>query len=108
MRPFAAGRGGKGFCNRLKRSSPPSGTAMSPLVSKGLVIAHVGGNDSGALIAFDVNSGEVRWKWPGDGPGYASPIIVRADGVEQVVTQTQKYIVGVSFASGELLWRIPF
>jgi outer membrane protein assembly factor BamB len=46
--------------------------------------------------------------WKGDGPAYASPVIVEIDGVKQVVTLTQKYAVGLSLASGELLWRIDF
>src|SRR6185295_11379517 len=58
--------------------------------------------------AFDLESGQVKWSWAGDGPGYASPIIVEVDGVRQVVTQTQQNIVGVSAVSGELLWQIPF
>src|SRR5262245_8410995 len=98
----------KDFAKQFKTTSPYYGTAMSPVVHKGLVIAHVGGHDSGALMAIDALSGEVRWSWSGDGPGYASPIIVTVDGVEQVVTQSQKQIVGVSFATGELLWSIPF
>jgi len=98
----------KEFSKEFKQTSPDYGTAMSPLVYKGRLVAHVGGNDSGALVALDVNSGDLKWKWGGDGPGYASPIVVTTDGVEQIVTQSQKFIVGVSPANGELLWSIPF
>ncbi len=96
------------FSKKSGPSSPLYGTAMSPMVDRGLLIAHVGGNDSGALTAFDVNTGEMRWSWTGDGPGYASPILVEFGGVRQIVTQTQKYIVGVSASFGQLLWEIPF
>lgn len=98
----------KEFSKQFKSTSPLYGTAMSPIVDRGLLIAHVGGNDSGALTAFDANTGEVRWSWAGDGPGYASPIAVELGGVRQIVTQSQKHIVGVAAASGELLWQIPF
>jgi outer membrane protein assembly factor BamB len=81
---------------------------MSPLVDRGLLIAHVGGHDSGTLAAFDTGTGETRWEWSGDGPGYASPIIVEIGGTRQIVTQTQKHIVGVSASKGQLLWEIPF
>ena len=98
----------KEFSKQFKKTSPLYGTAMSPLVDRGLLIAHVGGHDAGALIAFDVETGAVRWHWDGDGPGYASPIIVEAAGKRQVVTQTQNFCVGVAVDSGELLWKIPF
>lgn len=96
------------FSKTSKETSPLYGTAMSPIVDRGLVIAHVGGNDSGMLAAFDANSGELRWSWNGDGPGYASPIVAEFGGVRQIVTQSQKFIVGVNASSGAVLWDIEF
>ena len=83
-------------------------TAMSPLVDGNRVIVHVGGHDNGALTAFDVATGEVRWSWNGDGPAYGSPLLFNLSGTRQVVTFTQKNFVGVSAATGELLWRRPY
>ncbi|MEW6323404.1 MAG: PQQ-binding-like beta-propeller repeat protein [Acidobacteriota bacterium] len=83
-------------------------TAMSPLVDRGLVILHVGGHNDGALTAFDAATGAVRWRWTGDGPSYGSPIAVELGGTRQIVTFTQDNLVGVSAASGELLWRRPY
>ena len=51
---------------------PLYATAMSPLVDRGNVIFHVGGHDQGALTAFEANTGEVVWRWDGDGPAYAA------------------------------------
>ena len=83
-------------------------TAMSPLVDRGLVIVHVGGHGNGALTAFDARSGAVRWSWNGDGPAYGSPIAADLGGTRQIVTLTQDNLVGVSAATGELLWRRPY
>ena len=83
-------------------------TAMSPLVDRGLMILHVGGHDRGALNAYDVNTGAVKWHWDGDGPGYGSPVAVDVDGTRQIVVLTQEHLVGVSAATGELLWKRPF
>jgi outer membrane protein assembly factor BamB len=83
-------------------------TAMSQLVDGSNVIVHVGGHDNGALTAFDVATGDVRWSWNGDGPAYGSPLLVNLSGVRQVVTFTQKYFVGVSAATGQLLWQRPY
>ena len=96
------------FSKLYGTASPDFGTAMSPVVDKGLVIAHIGGHSDGALTGFDAASGEVRWRWTGDGPAYASPILIELDGVRQFVTETQNNVVGVSAANGELLWKIPF
>jgi outer membrane protein assembly factor BamB len=83
-------------------------TAMSPIVDRGLVIVHVGGHNNGALTAFDAGTGDVKWAWPGDGPSYASPIVAELAGIRQVITFTQENLVGVSAATGELLWRRPY
>lgn len=83
-------------------------TSMSPLVDRGLVIVHVGGHNQGALTAFDANTGDVRWAWNGDGPAYGSPIAADFSGTRQVIVFTQENLVGVSAATGELLWKRPF
>ena len=83
-------------------------TGASPLVDRGLMIVHVGGDNQGALTAFDVATGAVKWAWSGDGPSYASPMIVELGGVRQLVTLTQKNVVGISLADGQLLWQRAF
>ena len=92
----------------FQANSPLFGTATSPIVDRGLVIAYMGGNDRGALMAFDAISGAEKWKWNGDGPGYASPIVVELSGKRQLVTQSQKNIIGIDADNGRLLWQIPF
>ena len=82
--------------------------AFSPLVDRGLVFCHVGGHDQGALTAFDVKTGDVRWHWDGDGPGYGSPIVVEIDGTRQIVTLTQRKLISVEAATGNLLWERPY
>ena len=98
----------KEFSKQFKHTSPLYGTAMSPLVDHGRLIVHVGGHDSGALLALDVADGEVAWSWDGDGPAYASPIVAELAGTRQVITQTQNATVGVAADNGALLWKIPF
>lgn len=98
----------KDFAGQFKQTSPVFGTAMSPIVDRGLLIVHSGGHDHGALMALDVATGAVKWRWAGDGPGYASPIAVELGGVRQIITQSQKNIIGVAESNGQLLWNIPF
>jgi outer membrane protein assembly factor BamB len=86
---------------------PDFGTATSPLFDNGLVIAHVGGINAGALRAFDPATGATKWSWTGDGPGYASPVSFTAAGVRQIVDVSKTKVVGVDAASGALLWSLP-
>lgn len=95
------------FSKQYPTTSPLYGTAMSPIVDNGLLIAHVGGHDKGALTAFDLETGAVKWSNETDGPAYSSPIIVTLAGVRQLVTLMQKNLVGVDAATGKLLWMLP-
>lgn len=79
--------------------------AFSPIIEGNTVIFHVGGHNKGALTAFDLNTGQVKWEWSGDGPGYGSPIVADFGGVRQIVTITQGKLVGVNAATGAFLWE---
>lgn len=96
------------FGKEFPSTAPVFGASMSPLVEGELLIAHVGGEKNGALIAVDRTSGARKWSWAGDGPAYASPIIATFDGVPQLITQTQSHVVGLLPSNGKLLWQIPF
>ncbi len=95
------------FSKEYSKTSPMFGVALSPLVDSGLVIAHVGGPDKGALTAFDAETGATKWSNAVDGPAYASPIIVTLAGARQIVTFVQQSLIGVEFATGKLLWKLP-
>ena len=98
----------KDFSSQFPETSPDFGTAMSPLVDRGLLIVHVGTSGQGALMALDAATGDVKWRWTGDGPAYASPIAVDLGGTRQIVTQSQSQIVSVAADTGKLLWSLPF
>jgi outer membrane protein assembly factor BamB len=98
----------KDSSQQFKAGAPVFGAAMSPIADRGVLIAHIGGDHSGALTAFDASTGNVKWSWTEDGPAYASPIIVELAGARQVVTQSQVHIIGVDEATGKTLWKIPF
>lgn len=82
--------------------------SFSPIIEGGTVIFHVGGHMKGALTAFDTATGNVRWTWDGDGPGYGSPVIANLGGTRQLIAITQGKVVGVNVATGALLWERPF
>jgi len=85
------------------------GTAMSPVIENGNVIVHVGDDIKGGLmIAFEAATGKEQWKLNCDGPGYASPIVVAIEGTRQLVTMTDKSVLGVDVQNGTQLWRLAW
>ena len=83
-------------------------TATSPMIVDGLCIAQLGGRGEGAIVAFDLATGQQKWSWSQEGPEYASPVVMTVDGTKQVVTLTEKSVVGIRVADGQLLWQLPF
>lgn len=83
-------------------------TSFSPIVVDGMAIAHLGGQGNGAIIAYDLNTGNEKWRWGEEGPDYGSPALLTAAGTKQIVSPTEKSIVGIGVADGKLLWQLPF
>jgi outer membrane protein assembly factor BamB len=94
------------FAKQFPSTSPAFGTSMSPIIENRLLIAHVGGDNNGALTAFQPDTGKVVWAYEA-GPAYASPIVANLGGSRQLVTFTQRELVGLNAATGELLWKLP-
>jgi outer membrane protein assembly factor BamB len=88
------------------KNVPQFFTAMSPIVVDGKCIAHLGGKEAAAIIAFDLVAGSPKWRWNGDGPAYASPVLMTVNGTKQIVAQTDQNVVGLAVADGKLLWKV--
>ena len=82
------------------------GFASSPLVHEGGFVVHVGGKRA-ALVAFRAGDGKVKWSSAPGEPSYASPVLTRVGGEEQVVQVTRDAVLGVSAAGGETRWTYP-
>ncbi|MBN1185851.1 MAG: PQQ-like beta-propeller repeat protein [Bacteroidales bacterium] len=82
-------------------------TGMSPIVEDGLCIAHLGGAEDGKIIGFDLSTGNIKWKWEGDGPSYSSPILITMDGKKQIIMQTDKNLMALALSDGKVQWQIP-
>ena len=94
----------------LWRTDPPAehpffSAASSPVGDNGLIFTHPG--NYGPVTAFDAASGAVKWS-AGAGGFFQSPLVVTLGGIRQIVTVTQKSVIGVSVPKGELLWEFPF
>ena len=82
-------------------------TAMSPVISEGVCVAHFGGDKTGQYVAFNLANGSIKWETDGDGIAYASPSLMTVDGTKMVVFQGTTKLVGVGFADGKVLWEVP-
>ncbi len=83
--------------------------ASSPLVidepeSDGLLITAA----SGTLVAYGLDTGELRWTGPKGGISYSSPQPMRFDGMLQVVLVHGDGVTGVDPADGRRLWQVDW
>ncbi|MDA0348876.1 MAG: PQQ-binding-like beta-propeller repeat protein [Verrucomicrobia bacterium] len=80
---------------------PLWGFSSSPLVvGKVVVIAVVG-----TLVAYDKDSGDLRWIGPKGGDGYSSPHHANIDGVDQVLLPSKSGVVSLDPKNGTVLWN---
>jgi outer membrane protein assembly factor BamB len=78
-------------------------TGTSPIITDGMCIVHIGKKDDGQVIAYDLNSGNEKWKWSGEGPSYSSASVMTLDAKKLLIVITEKNIMALSLADGKLL-----
>ncbi len=84
---------------------PTYGFGGSPLVVGDLVVLQIGG-EGGSTAAFDVASGELRWRAVEDKIFSQSPVLAEVGGRQQLLVLTNKKFSGLDPASGEVLWEL--
>lgn len=89
-------------------ATPRFFTSSSPLVADGLCVAQLGGQDNGVIAAYDLATGSEKWRWTGDSPAYASPVLMTVGGQKLIVAETEGKILGLNQTDGKLVWETPF
>ena len=88
---------------------PIWGLSASPVVFEDLLIVHAGAEPDGCYVAFDLSTGEERWRSLPDPAGYATPILIERERIaRQLVGWTPTNVRGLDPQTGKLLWTIPF
>ena len=83
------------------------GSGASPVLHKNLVIVNAS-VESGALVAFDKNTGKPAWSAKGVKRSWSSPVLVTpASGKTEVVISSQGEILAYDADSGKSAWRCP-
>jgi len=80
------------------------GTSASPLIDGKIGIVNIGNLTGGSVIAFDLRSGQEKWRWQGPPPSSSSPIITTLHGAPQIVVLTRENLAGIDVATGQQLW----
>ena len=83
------------------------GAAGSPVVVDRTVIANIGGRDAG-VVAFDANTGEVRWTATDHGASYSSGIVATIAGSRTAVFLTRDGLVGIDPETGLVRFERPW
>jgi outer membrane protein assembly factor BamB len=87
------------------------GSAGSPLVEDGRVIANVGGKDGSkgaGIVAFHADTGAVLWTATDHEASYSSPVGATFGGKRHAVFFTRAGLVGLDPATGALLFQRPW
>lgn len=83
------------------------GRSCSPLIYKNLVIVAGGGKteaDMASLIAFDSATGKEVWRGGKHQIGYASPVVMKFNGADQIVIQNEAMVSGHNPETGAEIW----
>jgi outer membrane protein assembly factor BamB len=83
-------------------------TSSSPVIVDGMCIAELGGANDGGIVAFDLTSGDEKWRWTGEGPSNGSPVLMAFGDTQVLIAPTDKSLVGLTVADGKEVWKIPY
>lgn len=83
---------------------PTWGYSGSVLIEGDLAMAS-GGDDDGAIVAFNKATGKIVWKTGDDPAGYSTPYPFEFNGARYVVGFTGKSAIVVEAKTGKLVWR---
>jgi outer membrane protein assembly factor BamB len=105
---YEAETGKKLWTKQESQSWPSFYVSSSPLIVDGLAIAQTGGQNDGSVVAYDLNTGERKWKWTGATPSYASVMLMEVDGRKLAIGQVFDGIVAIDIADGKHVWETYF
>ena len=92
----------------FKGRPPMWGYAASPRIHNGTVLVFAGGSDGFCVLAFDLQTGSLKWHSLSDEAGYSWPVPVQRNNHTQLVCWTPSHVRGIDAADGRSLWSIPY
>ena len=121
---FDAAKGTRLWQKHEIKEVPGFHVSSSPIIVNGQAIAQLGGGgrggrggapgggkpggSGGAIVAYDLTTGDQKWKWTGGSPAYGSPSLLTLGDTKAIVAETSGNAVAVNAADGKLLWETTF
>jgi len=93
--------------NEYDARMPIWGITTAPLVYNDLVIQIAAGAGASCVVAFELKTGEERWRAIDERAGYSAPILIRQGDQDVAVCWTGESVTGLDPSSGKTLWSIP-
>lgn len=85
------------------------GPGGSPVLYQDLLILSCDGTDVQFVVALDKKTGEIRWRSDRNGKmAYSTPLVVRVDGQDQVISTGGEAAMGYDPLTGKELWKIRY
>ena len=84
---------------------PLYGFGSSPNVIGDIMVLQTGG-EAGSVTAFDVESGEIRWRAIEDEIAAQSPMIAEIGGQQQILVLGEKLLAGLDPTDGSVVWQL--
>jgi outer membrane protein assembly factor BamB len=95
----------KHFLKDFAVKQPVWGWSAHPVLEGNLLYCLVGGKGSG-IVAFDKDSGQVRWQaLTSEEIGYAPPALIEAGGVRQLIVWLSDSVSGLDPKTGQVFWK---
>jgi len=97
--------------NQELKYAPVHGNGGSPVLVDGLLIVSCDGADEQFVAAFDKSTGTIRWRTPRNmhpdrGFSFGTPLVIRVDGKQQVVSPGSDAVVAYDPQTGTEIWKV--
>jgi outer membrane protein assembly factor BamB len=93
---------------QLKAPKNFFGVGVPPIIEKDLILLNLGAPDGAGVVGVDKNTGKTAWKASDHGPSYSAPVVYTIHGRRMAVFLTQKGLLIVEPATGNVLHDFPF
>lgn len=99
--------------NQELKYAPVHGNGGSPVLVDGLLIVSCDGADEQFVAALDKSTGTIRWRTPRNmhpdrGFSFGTPLVIRVDGKQQVVSPGSEAVVAYEPQTGTEIWKVRY
>ena len=95
------------LASEYKVKMPIWGITAAPLIYEDLLIQIAAGSAGACVVAFDLQTGEEKWRAIDELAGYSAPILIRQGQQDVAVCWTGESVTGLDPKTGNTLWRLP-